>query len=536
MLSVLLVPLMVAGAATGGAATPSRANVADPAPAVRVTLDRSVYQPGDEAHVQVDVRDDGYLVVFRVAPDGLVRVLFPLDPTDDDYVHGGKSYEIVGRDGGSAFTVTASDSGNGMVYAAWSTQSFRFDDFARDGHWDYTVLGDSAMATDPETGLTNLVGRMATAHFDYDLASYGAQQIVAYARPNYYMYPDYAYDPFYDPWYDPYYYGYGPYYGGGFITIGFGSPFFFQPFFTPYPRSIFFPRPFYERPFFACFDCGVYGRHRPYLAYSPFRFKGGVPGGSTIVGIQYRPRTGFGSTGFTRGPGVRFAGLSAGGMHALTRGPAYRPTDVGGRRLGMRVPNGSPRMDGPTVFGPGRRPTFSGSRAIPNRPRFEPTVRAPQSFRGTPETVRGSAEPRGRVAEPPTRVNAPRGRPFQMTPDRSGFQRGTRAEPAERVPAPRMESPRMVAPRAEPRMESPRFEGTRSMPRMSEPRMSEPRMSEPRMSEPRMSAPAPRMSAPRMSAPRMSAPRMSAPRMSAPRGSFGGHGGGGGGGGGRHHR
>ena len=558
MLSGLLVPLMLAGAATGGA--PARANAADPTPSVRVSLDRSVYQRGDQANVQVDVRDDGYLVVFHVSPGGQVQVLFPIDPTDDDMVHGGKSYEIVGRDGGSAFTVSANDSGNGMVYAAWSTQAFQFDDFERDGHWDYTVIGDSAMASDPETGLTNLVGRMATAHFDYDLASYSTQQIVAYAQPNYYMYPDYGYDPFYDPWYDPYFYGYGPFYGG-FITIGFGDPFFFRPFFTPFPRSVFFPRPFFRHPFFACFDCGGFGR-----PFTPFRFKGGYPGGRTVVGIQYRPRTGFGATGFARSPGARFAGMSFGGVHALSRG-ALRPADVvGGRRVptSLRMPNGGSRMDGPTVFGPGRRPSFTGSRAIPGRPRFEPTMRPTEPFRGTAqprgrvaEPFRGTSQPRGRVVEPPTRVNAPRGRvmepptrvnaprgrPFEATPERSGFQRGTRVEPAERVPAPRMESPRAEPPRMQaPRMESPRFEGTRSMPRMAAPRMAEPRMSAPRMAEPRMSAPresAPRMSAPRMSAPRMSAPRMSAPRMSAPRGGGGGGwhggGGGGGGGGGRHH-
>ena len=529
MLSGLLVPLMLAGAATGGPPAPARANAADPTPSVRVTLDRSVYQRGDQAHVQVDVRDDGYLVVFQVSPGGQVQVLFPIDPTDDDMVHGGKSYEIVGRDGGSAFTVSSNDSGNGMVYAAWSAQAFQFDDFQRDGHWDYTVIGDSAMATDPETGLTNLVGRMATAHFDYDLASYSTQQVVAYARPNYYMYQDYGYDPFYDPWYDPYFYGYGPFYGG-FITIGFGDPFFFRPFFTPFPRSVFFPRPFFSRPFFACFDCGGFGR-----PFTPFRFKGGFPGGRTVVGIQYRPRTGFGATGFARSPGARFAGMSFGGVHALNRG-AFRPADgVGGRRVptSLRMPNGGTRMDGPTVFGPGRRPTFTGSRSIPSRPRFEPTMRPTEPFRGTAqprgrvaEPFHGTSQPRGRVVEPPTRVNAPRGRPFEATPERSGFQRGTRVEPAERVPAPRMESPRAEPPRMQaPRMQSPRFEGARSMPRMEVPRAAEPRMS------------APRESAPRMSAPRMSAPRMSAPRMSAPRGGGGGgwHGGGGGGGG-HHHR
>ncbi|HEX6806376.1 MAG TPA: DUF4384 domain-containing protein [Gemmatimonadaceae bacterium] len=535
MLSVLLVPLMLAGVATGGVPAPTHANAADPAPAVRVSLDRSVYQRGDQAHVQIDVRDDGYLVVMRVSPDGLVRVLFPLDPTDDNFVRGGKSYEMVGRDGGSAFTVSSNNSGNGVVYAAWSAQQFRFDDFARDGHWDYTVLGDSAMAQDPETGLTNLIGRMATAHFDYDLQSYSTQQVVAYSGRNYYMYPDYGYNPYYgyDPYYDPFYDGYGPFYGG-FISVGFGDPFFFQPFFTPFPPSVFFARPFFfNRPFFNCFNCVVFNRPRTFAPFTPFRFKGDFPGGRTVVGVQYRPRTGFANSAFDGRPGMRFAGMTVGGVHGFTRQPALRPADVvGGRRVptSLRMPNGGSRFDGPTVFGPGRRAAFTGTRAVPDRPRFEPTMRAPEPMRGNAEPRTRVAEPPSRasspgsrVSSPPTRVNSPRGRPFEVSPQRPNFQPGMRAEPAERVPAPRMESPRIESPRMQaPRMESPRFEGTRTEPRMAEPRM------EPRMAEPRMSAP--RESSPRMSAPRMSAPRMSAPRMSAPRG-----GGGGGGGGGRHH-
>ncbi|HXE59547.1 MAG TPA: DUF4384 domain-containing protein [Gemmatimonadaceae bacterium] len=541
---------MLSGVATAGTPAPTPTKSVDPAPAVRVTLDRTTYVPGDQAHVQVDIHDDGYLVVMRVSPDGLVRVLFPLDPTDDNFVRGGKSYEIVGRDGGEAFTVEAT-SGAGVVYAAWSAQQFQFNDFTRDGHWDYTVLGDSAIAQDPETGLSNLVGRMATAHFDYDLQSYNAQQEVAYARPNYYM-DSYGYGDFYDPFYDPYFYGYGPYYGGAFISIGFGGgPFFYSPF-RPYPSPFFFRRPFFTRPFGGCFDCGVFGRERGFLAYSPFRFKGGVPGGSTIVGVQYRPRTfagntGFARTGFTRGPGVRFAGMSGGGMHTLNREPGFRPADVSVRRAptSLRVPNATARerarMDGPTVFGPGRRAPFSGSRAVPDRPHFEPTVRAPQSFRGGDRPAMRAGQPGTRVAEPPTRVNAPRGRsnfesmprfngPAERVPasrGRSNFESMPRFNgPAERVPAPRGEAPRMEAPRMEPqrfeaprpetRVETPRFEGARAEPRMA-PREA-----------PRE---APRMSSPRMSAPRMSAPRMSAPRMSAPRG-----GGGGGGGGGHHHR
>ena len=58
----------------------SQAN--DP-PAVRVQLNHDQFRSGDNARVYVETARDGYLIVLHADPQGRVRVLFPLDPSDD---------------------------------------------------------------------------------------------------------------------------------------------------------------------------------------------------------------------------------------------------------------------------------------------------------------------------------------------------------------------------------------------------------------------------------------------------------------------
>src|SRR5437762_8360103 len=51
---------------------------------VRVELNHDQYSAGDKARVYVRSAQDGYLVVLHADPAGRVRVLFPVDPGDDD--------------------------------------------------------------------------------------------------------------------------------------------------------------------------------------------------------------------------------------------------------------------------------------------------------------------------------------------------------------------------------------------------------------------------------------------------------------------
>ena len=161
-------------ATTDGASTPR--NVVPPGdePAVRVTLNsQNVFDPGDRARVRVHVRDDSYLVVLHATPSGMVQVLYPTNPGDDDFVHANTDVDVQGN-GMDASFVVANTRGTGTVYAAVSRDPFHFDGFSSGVQWAANELPDTAHAATAEAVMTDVVQRMATAggRFDYDLVTY----------------------------------------------------------------------------------------------------------------------------------------------------------------------------------------------------------------------------------------------------------------------------------------------------------------------------------------------------------------------------
>ncbi|PYO75164.1 MAG: hypothetical protein DMD64_01260, partial [Gemmatimonadetes bacterium] len=179
---------------------------------VTVQLNHDQFTSGDRARVYVQSAQDGYLVVLNADPDGRIRVLFPLDPRDDDFIRGGKRFEVRGRADRDAFQME-SDEGSGTVLAAVAKDPFTFDSFARNDHWDFRALGgpSTSVRDDPLAKLVDIVQRMAgdsSGRFDYDAATYVVNgSRVAYGAR-------YGYGA-----------GYGYGYGGGFY-----SPFCFDPF------------------------------------------------------------------------------------------------------------------------------------------------------------------------------------------------------------------------------------------------------------------------------------------------------------------
>ncbi|MBK5187659.1 MAG: DUF4384 domain-containing protein, partial [Gemmatimonadaceae bacterium] len=234
------------------AAAPTPAPAATGAePAIRVTLNRQTYNRGDRAQVTVRVRDDGYVVILHQDANGHVRVLFPVDPGDDNFIKAGDDYEIRSRGDRDAFQVTTT--GSGTVYAAVSMDPYHVDDFVRNNHWDYARLDDdSSAANDPEAAMTNIVEQMADGnHFDYDVTTYTVEAPYASTTPAYIIpgssYPGASYSCFYgswDPWCDGYYpspsyfsldigfgfggyWGYRPYYPHYGFGYGYGYPYYF---------------------------------------------------------------------------------------------------------------------------------------------------------------------------------------------------------------------------------------------------------------------------------------------------------------------
>src|SRR5437762_7495468 len=90
---------------------------------VRVELNHDQYSAGDKARVYVRSAQDGYLVVLHADPAGRVRVLFPVDPGDDDFIRAGKKFEVRSRNNREGFQVEGTE-GSGLVFAAVSTDPF----------------------------------------------------------------------------------------------------------------------------------------------------------------------------------------------------------------------------------------------------------------------------------------------------------------------------------------------------------------------------------------------------------------------------
>ena len=220
-------------------------------PPVTVKINHDQFSSGDRARVYVEAAQDGYLIVLHADADGRVRVLYPLDPRDDDFIRGGGRFEVRGRGDRDAFQVDG-DEGSGTVLAAVSRDPLSFDAFVRNDHWDFRALGGPSQTVndDPLAKLLDIVQRMAgdsSGRFDYDLATYvvrSSRYASRYGEDYYgYGYPHFGIgfysSPFYNPFCDPFWGCYGafgyPYgYGYGF---GFGYTYFYRP-------RVFRPRPF----------------------------------------------------------------------------------------------------------------------------------------------------------------------------------------------------------------------------------------------------------------------------------------------------
>ncbi|MCH7491407.1 MAG: DUF4384 domain-containing protein, partial [Gemmatimonadetes bacterium] len=158
MRSIALLPLLMT---VQPLAMPAASSASAQDQAVQVWLNRnSDLKVGDRVRVYVRTEDDGHVVVLHADPEGRIRVLFPLDPFADDFVRGGRDYEI--RDRQDRPPVRAVDAaGFGTVYVAYSPDPFRYGEFSRGDHWDYEVLAEVQVTGDAEEELTEIAQRMA---------------------------------------------------------------------------------------------------------------------------------------------------------------------------------------------------------------------------------------------------------------------------------------------------------------------------------------------------------------------------------------
>jgi hypothetical protein len=451
MFAVLLLPLLMAVPAQ-----PAVISHDDPPIRLWINNDRR-FLPGDRAKVEVRTKDDGYLLVFHVDPDGHLRVLFPLDPDQDNFVRGGRKYEIRGRGGREAFEVD-NRSGKGTVYAAVSRDPIRFDGFVLGDHWDYRALAPSRLPDDAEPELNELVRRMAQSDFDYDLLNYQVSERVAY-RSDYYS-PGYYGSAYSDPWcysyscrsyygspfnvsiglffgrpyrryyYDPYYYAYDPFY----------NPFFYDPY---YYAPVYHPRYVYPYPRYYGYtgyyrDRYYYDRYRTYQQpYTPYRFR--AADGFTA---GFRDRS-----GPTRWVNTVYHPPISPARESPTVSPVRRPSSPLADAPGTSQPRGRGYVDAPRLE----------RRQVEARRSGEPSGRA--QGRGEIETtpVRRDvddrrAEPRG-VRAPDERREVSRPEPARAEPratERAPAREAAPARAPERPPTSEARPERRQVERASP--------------------------------------------------------------------------------------
>ncbi len=375
----------VASVVTAGGVSPAR--TVDPAddPAVRVTLNsQNVFDVGDHARVRVHVRDDSYLVVLYADPAGAVRMLYPTNPGDDDFVRANADVAVQGA-GMDASFVVGSTRGTGTVYAAVSKDPFHFDTFRNGAQWSLAALPDTARNINAEAVLTDVVQKMATAggRFDYDLVTYSVtphhahENTYANEQPDGggYAYPDWGpygpYDDGYNPWYGPAY-GFAPWWAY--------NPWFYSPWY--YGAGFGFG-------FGVGFGYGYgYGGYPGYYGYAPGYYPGFVPvapfphrpGYVPPVVVGYRPRatlfashtlapTRFGGVGYVAHTG--FVGRPA------VFANAHLTTAPGG--IGHSTPYRSPATA--TVF---HQVRSTGPAFTPGMGRVVPSSDLARAYRATP--------------------------------------------------------------------------------------------------------------------------------------------------------
>ena len=359
MIVALTLALLAPASAGPGSNSPPAARAADPNIQVWLNSDHNFVR-GDRARVHIRAAQDGYVIVLRADGDGRVRVLFPLDPSADDFVRGGRKIEVRGRGDREAFTVDER-TGAGVVLAAWSARPFSFDKFVRGDHWDYRVLDTLQSGDDPEAALLDIVQGMADDnHFDYDAITYTVTSVSAYYRR-----------PYVGPYVGPYFgpcFGCGrrhhfrvgvsigvgyPYYYGGFGYGAFYDPFYYSDFYYRY--SDFHYRPFVYRPF--VFGGGRFGGYHPYRSafiargQSPFVFNDR----ERVTPVQVRARQSWGSERpariASRAPVARAAPRDRAGRGSYAPAPRSSGSGFSRAQPSSRGSAGSPRASQPSGRG-----------------------------------------------------------------------------------------------------------------------------------------------------------------------------------------
>src|SRR5258708_5446279 len=182
MLSTLGLLGRLAASAGGGGGVPAADGYR---PRVQVWTDRGEdpYASGQGVRVHFRAEQDAYVTIIRIDTDGRVRVLFPREPWEDNFVRGARDYEVQGRSYRDAFYIDDYP-GVGYIFAIAAADRFAYDELERNDHWDYRLIANGRVHGDPYVAVTDLAQRMVPdgySAWDYHGVPYYVHQ--PYAHP-----------------------------------------------------------------------------------------------------------------------------------------------------------------------------------------------------------------------------------------------------------------------------------------------------------------------------------------------------------------
>jgi len=420
-------------------------------PRVNVWLNRDeIYSRGDDARVYFKSDRDAYVTIMRVDTDGRLRILFPIDPWEDNFARGGRTFEVLGRDRDEAFRVDDYP-GVGYVFAVASGDPFTYDEIIRGDHWDYRTISDGRIRGDPYVAVLDMADRIVPAgEYDYDVAEYSVER--HYDYPRFVCYDCHAYaswrywDPYsaycsrfriviYDDWY---YYPYRRRHYGGTVIV--------RPF-RPGPRYVFKdadPRNDYITRVAARPRDGGDDRRSPVERDRTSTDVGGR--GAIPAPVSPRRRSPDASAPRTGGDEVR------------RRPETRKPAEAGPEAQTPSEPRRRVAPDRTREPGPSREPSTRREPSTSHEPstRREPSTSREPSTRREPSTSREpstnrdrstpSAEPRrrseSRVVEPRPHATERRDEPKAREPSRQPSRESVRNAPSERSRGePRVKAP-----------------------------------------------------------------------------------------------
>lgn len=169
-----------------------------PQVAVRIT-ERDFFQRYERVSVSIESYTDAYVTVFRIDTDGRMRVLYPRDPGDNNFVLNGRTYRIPNpydQRGEHAFVVDDYP-GVGYVFVVASVKPFDYQSYVRNDHWEWRNVAHNGRITgDPYVGFVEVVEQILPVGdeaWSFDVVPYFVERQHPY--PRFLCYECHAYVP-----------------------------------------------------------------------------------------------------------------------------------------------------------------------------------------------------------------------------------------------------------------------------------------------------------------------------------------------------